>query len=92
MKKLLLLLPLVILLGACDDQHKQKISNKQVIGGNAVLPPKYLSIDGWQKCIGKKDMGTWKAICMPKSKPAACSDNAWKQFTGLTGKDKVPDC
>lgn len=96
MKKLLLLLPLCLILGACQDQKKdektQLAHKQQLIGGSAVLPPAYLSIAGWKSCIGTKDMGTWKSICVPKAKPAACSEASWKQLTELTGKHKVPDC
>lgn len=58
----------------------------------AVLPPKYLAIKGFKQCLDTKDMGTWKALCMPAQKPDACSDEAWQQLKKLTGKDKLPDC
>ncbi len=59
---------------------------------SAVLPPKYLGVADFQKCLATKNMGTWSAWCMPASKPASCPDDSWTQLNGLTEKDRVPGC
>ena len=63
-----------------------------ITNGTAMLPPKYLSVADFQKCLAAKDMGTWQAWCTPAKKPDACLDDSWKQLSELTGKDRVPKC
>lgn len=58
----------------------------------AVLPPKYLSVTDFQKCLATKNMGTWQAWCMPATKLNECPDDSWKQLSDLVGKDRVPSC
>lgn len=58
----------------------------------AVLPPQYLNVENFQQCLATKDMGTWKAWCIPDTKPDSCPDQSWQQLNGLTGKDKIPSC
>jgi len=60
--------------------------------GFAVLPPKYLSVADFQKCLATKNMGTWQSWCMPAKKLDACPNDSWKQLSGFTGKDRVPSC
>lgn len=63
-----------------------------IANGFAVLPPKYLSVANFQKCLATKNMGTWQSWCMPVKKPNACPDDSWKQLNGFIGKDRVPQC
>lgn len=58
----------------------------------AVLPPKYLSVEGFQQCLATKNMGTWAAWCLPHAKPKGCSLNSWRQLHALSGHDAVPSC
>lgn len=58
----------------------------------AVLPPKYLGVKDFQKCLATKNMGTWQSWCMPAKKLDACPDDSWKQLSGFIGKDRVPKC
>jgi len=60
--------------------------------GAQMLPPKYLSIPDFQKCLATKNMGTWQSWCMPAKKPSVCAEQSWQQLNSLTGKDRVPDC
>jgi len=48
-----------------------------MIGGGGGRPPAYLSIQGWQDCVGSKDMGSWQAVCVPVEKPADCTAAAF---------------
>lgn len=76
--------------------YKQWLLGVLLVGimanGFAVLPPKYLGVPDFQKCLSTKNMGTWQSLCMPASKPDQCPDNSWTQLNGLTGKDRVPSC
>ncbi len=54
-----------------------------------VLPPEYLSVDGYQICLQTKDNGSWQSWCMPKEKPAGCSDDSWAKLSQM--KD-IPSC
>ena len=58
----------------------------------AVPPPKYLEVKDFKKCLAEKDMGTYRAWCLPAKKPEACPKESWEQLNNLTGRDKVPGC
>jgi hypothetical protein len=58
----------------------------------AALPPKYLAIKDFDRCLTEQDMGSYRAWCLPAKKPAACPQASWQQLNQLTGPDKVPDC
>ena len=58
----------------------------------AALPPKYLDIKDFDHCLTAKDMGSYRAWCLPATKPAACPQESWRQLNQLTGPDKVPGC
>ena len=58
----------------------------------AALPPKYLGIAEFQKCLSEKEMGSYRMRCLPAEKPAACPADSWRQLSELTGADKVPSC
>jgi len=44
------------------------------------LPPYYLSVPGFQSCLGSKNMGTSTAWCLPRSKPEACISESWTEL------------
>ena len=58
----------------------------------AALPPKYLEVKDFKKCLAEKDMGTYSMWCLPANKPEACPKESWEQLNNLTGQDKVPSC
>ena len=60
--------------------------------GVGALPPKYLEIKEFQKCLADKSMGTATAWCLPVKKPASCPRKSWHQLRGLTGEDKILRC
>jgi len=76
MKKILLL-PAILLLSATVY---------------AVLPPKYLSVPNFEQCLATKNMGSWTAWCMPKTKPYSCPDASWQALNSLTGRDRMQSC
>ena len=45
-----------------------------------LLPPKYLRIPNFKSCLSTKDMGAWKAYCVPKEKPQSCAEKSWREF------------
>ena len=63
------------------------IKQDKLIGHNA-LPPKYLSVPGFQKCLSKKDMGSWQSWCIPVAKNAACELSSWQQLQSMD----LPKC
>ena len=58
----------------------------------AAFPPKYLDVKDFDRCLTEKDMGSYRAWCLPAKKPATCPKESWQQLNQLTGPDKVPDC
>jgi hypothetical protein len=58
----------------------------------ALLPPKYLSVKDFKQCLATKNMGTWEAWCLPKTKPDDCPDDSWQELNGFTGHDRIQDC
>jgi hypothetical protein len=65
------------------------VSSETATKTTNIKPPKYLSVPDYQKCLGQKDMGTWKAWCLPENQPKGCPNASWKQikfgFDGLDG-------
>ena len=58
----------------------------------AVLPPRYLGVKSFQKCLSTEPQGSAKVWCTPARKPAACPKASWKQLAALKGPDQVPAC
>lgn len=63
-----------------------------VTSGFAVLPPKYLGIKDFDKCLTDRQVDTYRALCIPASKPNACPRASWKQLRLLNGQDRIPRC
>lgn len=60
--------------------------------GFAALPPKYLGIKDFDKCLTDKQVDTYRAWCIPVRKPKACPKSSWKQLRSLSGQDRIPRC
>ncbi|MBY0346167.1 MAG: hypothetical protein K2P98_04795 [Neisseriaceae bacterium] len=58
----------------------------------AVLPPKYLGIQGVESCLCETTRGSATFVCLPKTKRPTCSAASWKKLQALKGKDAVPAC
>ena len=58
----------------------------------ASLPPRYLEVKDFSKCLTTKNMGTWESWCMPDVKPSLCPETSWEKLNHLTGLDEVPSC
>ncbi|WP_365305869.1 hypothetical protein [uncultured Thiodictyon sp.] len=56
------------------------------------LPPKYLEVKDFQRCLADKNMGASTAWCLPAKKPATCPRESWHQLRRLSGEDKIPRC
>jgi hypothetical protein len=56
-----------------------------LVGGPAVLPPKYLSVVDWQQCTSTVSRGTWDAVCLPDKKPESCPVLSWEKLHGEAG-------
>lgn len=55
----------------------------------ALLPPKYLSVRDWQRCVITITKGDAKFICLPDSKPKECPKSSWRK---LTFRNEVNSC
>ena len=98
--KLLLVIAMSSLLMGCGQNSSN--SSAQTSAPNtavntsittaAVLPPKYLSIDGFKNCLGTKTQGAAQMWCLPKQQPKQCADKAWESLNSLQGNDSVPSC
>jgi flagellar motility protein MotE (MotC chaperone) len=49
--------------------------------GKNMSTPTYLSVDGWEKCVGVEPVGTFTIYCIPKIKPSACIEKSWGSLT-----------
>lgn len=58
----------------------------------AALPPKYLAIKAFNKCLAQKQIDTYQVWCMPEKKAKACPSASWKQLHALKGKEAIPLC
>ncbi len=43
----------------------------------AALPPQYLSVPDFKRCLSSQSKGTWQAWCVPKQKPTGCPQSSW---------------
>ncbi|WP_108650892.1 hypothetical protein [Dongshaea marina] len=73
-------------LQACSGSATE---NKAEVGSQQALPPAYLSVSQWQQCTSEKDMGSWKSVCLPQTKPANCPAKSWDT---LQQDKKMPGC
>ena len=46
----------------------------------AMLPPEYLQVANFKKCLAVKNMGSWQALCLPSIKPQNCPPNSWSKL------------
>lgn len=59
---------------------------------NAALPPQYLSVPQFDRCLATQDHGSYQSLCMPAKRPKACPADSWAQLSALTGAQRVPAC
>lgn len=58
-----------------------KLNSEQInMVSGAALPPKYLRVPEFKKCLGTVHLGTANFFCMPDKKPGACPAESWKQL------------
>ena len=69
-------------------KSKANDKGKTLIGGKGGLPPAYLDVDGFKKCMGTKDMGGWSSYCMPTNKPYNCQLSSWDELVKMS----LPHC
>ncbi|AIT09032.1 hypothetical protein LO80_02935 [Candidatus Francisella endociliophora] len=96
-KQIIAIIFAFLVLGGCMSITKNpKVSKKDIpvekTQVNQVLPPKYLSIDGFKDCLNTQTKGSASFYCMPNNKPAQCSDKAWEELSKLEGSEKIPNC
>ncbi len=59
---------------------------------SAALPPKYLEIPQFERCLAEQDQGSYRTWCLPNARPAACPEESWRVLSALQGQDQVPPC
>merc|ERR1712113_952206 len=57
-----------------------KSDGVRIVGGPGSLPPAYLSVPGFENCVGEKSKGTYSVVCLPIIKPDACAETSWSQI------------
>ncbi|HAG62073.1 MAG TPA: hypothetical protein DCL40_04125 [Coxiellaceae bacterium] len=72
------------------SQSGQQSSARPV--GQGVLPPAYLKVKNFKDCLSTVSRSTWKAWCMPASRPKACPAASWKQLQGSSASDGLSSC
>jgi hypothetical protein len=50
----------------------------------AVLPPKYLTVPAFDKCLKEKKVDSHTAWCLPKNKPVTCPKESWAKLSADT--------
>lgn len=96
MYKLIIAVFGLLILGGCmsstEKSNKLPESSSQKSTNNQMLPPKYLSIEGFKDCLSTQTEGSAQYYCMPSEKPANCSTKAWEELNKLEGSEKIPTC
>jgi hypothetical protein len=59
---------------------------------SATLPPRYLSVPQFQKCLATQDRDGYRAWCMPAIRPRLCPVKSWHRLMSLDASDAVPRC
>ena len=59
---------------------------------SAVLPPRYLAIPAFEKCLAEQQNGSFQTWCMPATKLRACPQESWRALRQLKGNEKLPLC
>lgn len=54
-------------------------------GTNLAGPPAYLQVPGFQSCLESKDMGSFKAWCLPCERPEGCAEASWDALSEMEG-------
>ena len=58
----------------------------------AALPPKYLGVKDFDKCLSELKVDTYSVRCMPSKKPKACPSTSWKKLNNLSSAEKLLVC
>uniref|UniRef100_A0A914NWX6 Candidate secreted effector n=1 Tax=Meloidogyne incognita TaxID=6306 RepID=A0A914NWX6_MELIC len=69
----------------------------KIVEGNErnrrALPPFYLSVEGFEKCLESKETNEdYEVWCFPEKKPANCDPKSWKQLKENQDNDGLKQC
>ncbi|WP_119342569.1 hypothetical protein [Facilibium subflavum] len=64
------------------------VKESQLVSGMGMLPPKYLEVKDYQKCLQTRDNGSWQSWCLPQQKPKDCPQDSWDALSA----QNIPDC
>ena len=68
--------------GCSTDKKKGGNGNGTGFTGGTGTPA-YLSVDGFEKCLGKQSHGEWESWCFPAARPNGCDESAYDQLSKL---------
>merc|ERR1712046_155824 len=71
-----------LLQGHLLTQEKPDCKDRLIFGGFDIVVPYYVTVSNWEVCTGVKDVGSFKAVCEPESKPDDCSQDSWDKLFG----------
>merc|ERR1712168_751324 len=96
--KMISIIGSVILLSHLTYGSPQQIGGSSQTGGGQLIggdgPPGYLSVTGWEKCLGNYTPSTadHSEYCLPNSKPNPCNQNSWEQLKDVFQGDCPIKC
>lgn len=59
---------------------------------SAALPPKYLAVEDFKRCLATQEINGYRAWCLPPEKPVDCPPPSWAELKALAGNDQLPAC
>lgn len=59
-----------------------KAASKDIVSSK-VLPPPYLSVKNFKKCLGTKKEDSYSVYCLPTTKPSLCPKESWKKLNEM---------
>ena len=75
-----------------ENNNNAGLLGYRLYAPGVVLPPSYLGISGFEKCLGtmNSDSGSSTRRCLPTSKPNACETQVWEQVKESFVGDTCP--
>jgi len=83
----------------CVDGQGQEVNGTRVQGvpncadeGVGALPPDYLSVEGYEQCLGQhQPTGSHSEWCIPSTRPDACLTQSYEQLRQVFTGSSCPD-
>ena len=56
----------------------------------AALPPKYLAVKDFRRCLATQQIGSYRTWCIPAAKPESCPATSWTSSKRSEEKTRSP--